>query len=263
MSRFIGLAQAHTLAFCSPWDENYAMNRTITKRVAVLITAISLVGCISLAPATMAAAPERSITITADGTVKVSPDAVRLNATVSVVAPSNKEAFSLASTSASGVRSALTANKIATKDTATQSITVYPEYNYTQDKGSVLTGYRSSQSFTVIIRNTKSAGAIVDAVILAGGDNLQVKGVTPFILDATKATASARSDAVKKAKAKVASYVSLLGLKLGKVNSLVENSSPNSYIPMMGVAKSDAGATQIDLGQQDVTVSITVSWALG
>ncbi len=29
---------------------------------------------------------------------------------------------------------------------------------------------------------------------------------------------------------------------------------------MLGVAKSDAGGTVVDLGQQDVTVSITVQW---
>ncbi len=44
---------------------------------------------------------------------------------------------------------------------------------------------------------------------------------------------------------------------------LVENSSPVSYAPIMGVAKAaDSGATEIDLGNQDVTVSITIRWSL-
>ena len=238
------------------------MNKNVVKKFAGFALATCLIGALTLSPVAIAATPPRYITITADGTVKVSPDAVRLNATVSVVAANNKEALALTSGSASAVRTSLTANKISTKDIATQSVTVYPEYNYTQDKGSVLMGYRGSQSFTVIIRNAKSAGAIVDALVAAGGDNLQINGVTPFILDTTKATASARTDAVKKAKAKAASYASLMGIKLGKLNYLTENASRTSFPLMLGMAKSDAEATQIDLGQQDVTVSITVSWAL-
>jgi uncharacterized protein YggE len=238
------------------------MNRNIVRKIAVLAIAIALIGGVALAPASLAATPSRYITVSADGTIKVTPDAVRLNATVSVVAGTSKEALAQSSTSAAAVRAALIAHGVATKDISTQSLTVYPEYNYTTDKGSVLVGYRGSQNFTVILRNATNAGAIVDSVVGAGGDNLQINGVTPYVLDSTKATASARSAAVKNAKTKAASYASLLGVKLGKVNYLIENSAPSFYPPMMGVAKDAAGSTQIDLGQQDVTVSITVQWAL-
>ena len=239
------------------------MNRKYLKRIAVVAIALSLVGGVALAPASMAASSSRYITISSDGSVKVSPDAVRLNATVSVVTGTNKDALAATSTSSSAVRAALLANGVVAKDIATQSVTVYPEYNYTQDKGSVLVGYRGSQSFVVIIRKTATAGAVVDAVVLAGGDNLQVSGVTPFVSDSTKATIAARTVAVKNARAKATSYASLLGVKLGKVNYLIENSSPVVYgAPVMAMAKADSGATQIDLGQQDVSVSISVQWAL-
>lgn len=238
------------------------MNRNLVKRISVLAIALTLVGGVALAPASLAATPNRYITISSDGTVKVTPDAVRLNATVSVVAGTSKEALAQSSTSAAAVRAALIAHGVATKDISTQSLTVYPEYNYTTDKGSVLIGYRGSQNFTVVLHNATNAGAVVDSVVGAGGDNVQISGVTPYVLDSTKATVSARSVAVKSAKAKAASYASLLGVKLGKVNYLIENSAPSFYPPMMGVAKDAAGSTQIDLGQQDVTVSITVQWAL-
>jgi uncharacterized protein YggE len=152
---------------------------------------------------------------------------------------------------------------IATKDVKTTSITVFPEYNYTQDRGSVQIGFRASQSFEVIIRNATNAGAIVDDVVAAGGDAIQIQGATPFILDSAKATASARAAAVANARAKARSYAELLDVKLGKVTYLVENSSPVSYVPLMGVAKTaDSMATEIDLGNQDVTVSITIRWSL-
>lgn len=240
------------------------MKITRIQKIAATSIATALVGGTALSmPASAATPATRYITVNSEGSVKVAPDAVRLNATVSIVGANSKSALADASTAASAVRAALKTSGVETKDIATQSLTVYPEYNYTQDKGQSLIGYRAAQSFVVTIRNAKSAGAIVDSVVGAGGDSLQVNGVTPFILETTKATLSARTDAVKKAKAKAASYASLLGVKLGKVIYLTENSSPSNYLPMLAMAKSaDSGATQIDLGQHDVTVGISVQWAL-
>jgi uncharacterized protein YggE len=240
------------------------MITTRTRKIAAALIALTLVGGIAASlPAEAATAATRYVTVNSDGSVKVTPDAVRLNANVSVVAGSNKEALAKTSTSAAAVRAALTAAGIAKADIATQSISVYPEYNYTQDKGSVLIGYRGSQGFVVTIKNAENAGAVVDAVVAAGGDNLQIQGVTPFVLDSSKATESARANAVKNAKAKAASYANLLDTKLGRVNYLVENSSPVNYPPVMAMAKAaDSEATVVDLGQQDVTVSITIQWAL-
>ena len=208
-----------------------------------------------------ASALSRTITVSATGSVKVTPDAVRVNATVTKVATSNTLALSEVGASAAAVRKALLANGISTKDIKTQSLTVYPEYNYTQEKGSVLIGYRGSQSFEIVVRNTLNAGTVVDAIVAAGSDNLQLNGVTPFVIDSTKALASAQSVAVKNAKAKAASYAKLLSVKLGKVNYLIENTSPVYFGPVMAMDKA-SGSTVVDLGQQDVTVSITVSWIL-
>ena len=225
-----------------------------------LTTSTLLSGGIIAVPAN-AAPQSRTITVSATGSVKVTPDAVRVNATVTKVTTSNALALSEVGTIAAAVRKALLANGISTKDIKIQSLTVYPEYNYTQEKGSVLIGYRGSQSFEIVVRNAQNAGTVVDAIIATGSDNLQLNGVTPFVIDSTKALASAQSVAVKNAKGKAASYAKLLGVKLGKVNYLIENSSPTYSGPLMAMDKA-SGSTVVDLGQQDVTVSITVSWNL-
>ena len=240
------------------------MTTTRNRKIAATLIALTLVGGIAAAlPAEAATTATRYVTVNSQGSIKVTPDAVRLNANISVVAGSNKDAMAKTSTAAAAVRAALTKSGILKGDIATQSITVYPEYNYTQDKGSVLVGYRGSQSFVVTIKNAENAGAVVDAVVAAGGDDLQIQGVTPFVLDSSKATESARANAVLNAKAKATSYAKLLGVKLGRVNYLIENSSPISYPPVLAMAKAaDSEATVVDLGEQDVTVSITVQWSL-
>ena len=234
----------------------------ITKKF-IAIPVVALVAAAAFALPASAATPARYVTVNAEGVVQVTPDAVRINASVSLVAGTSAQALSKTSTAAAKVRAALIAKKIATKDIKTTSISVYPEYNYTQDKGSVQIGYRASQSFEVIVRNAASAGAVVDDVVTAAGDDVQIQGATPFVLDSAKATATARAAAVANARAKAKSYAELLDVKLGKVTYLVENSSPVSYTPIMGVAKAaDSMATEIDLGNQDVTVSITIRWSL-
>ena len=239
------------------------MTTSLFKKSLLLLTPLALIATVATPVAASAATSTRYITVSAEGTVKVAPDAVRLTATVTTVAASNKEALASTSTNAAAVRKALLAAGIATKDIATQNITVYPEYKYDTNGGSTLAGYRGSQLFSVVIRAAANAGAVVDAVVASAGDSVQINSVSPFLLDAAKAAESARAVAVKNAKAKATSYAKLLGVKLGKVNYLVENGSPSISVPVFAAAaKAEDASTVVDLGQQDVTVSITLQWAL-
>jgi hypothetical protein len=234
---------------------------SIRNAMASVIT-LTLISGVGLAlPA--AAADIRYITINATGTTRVAPDAVRINATVFVLGTTNKGALNAAGKSSTAVRSALAANKVATKDIATQSITVYPEYSYPASGTPTLSGYRATQSFDITIRSATTAGVVVDAIVEAGGDNLQVNGVSPFVLDSDKATEAARTAAVKKAKAKATSYAKLLGVKLGRVIYLDETSSSSTYPIYNATAKADSVETVVDLGEQKVSVSVTVRWAIG
>jgi uncharacterized protein YggE len=232
------------------------------KTRVIAVISISVLASTFGAQFAQAATPTRYISVSSTGNVKVTPDAVRLNASVSALAKVSKDALSNANIAASKFRTAILANGIDKKNLSSTTLTVYPEYNYTQDAGNVLIGYRASQSFEVIIRNAAKAGEIVDAVVANAGDALYINGVTPFIYDNTKATEAARVSAVKNAKTKATSYAKLLGVKIGKIINLQESSAPSSYPISMVQAKSDAGATEIDLGQQDISVSVSTKWAI-
>lgn len=228
----------------------------------ILLLAVVAFSISSMALPAAQAAESRYITVKAQGTVKVVPDAVRINATATNLASTNKDALSATSKTAAAIRAALKAAKIDSKDIATTSITTFPEYKYGNDGTTTLLGYRATQSFTITVKAANTAGAIVDSLVAAGGDSVQINGVSPFVLDSTKATESARAIAVKNAKSRALSYAKLLGVSLGKVNYLTEDSSPVPPAPIFATAKSEADATVVDLGQQDVTVAITVQWSL-
>ena len=231
------------------------------KRRISLVTAISIATLALMAPSSEAAA-SRYITVKAQGTVQVTPDAVRISATASNIAASSKDALAATSKSSASIRAALKSAKIDSKDIATQSISVFPEYKYTNDGGSTLVGYRATQSFSITVRMATSAGAVVDSIIEAAADSAQINSVSPFVLDSTKSSEAARSVAVKNAKARALSYAKLLGVKLGKINYLVEESAPSSPTPIYASAKAEVDTTIVDLGQQDVTVSITAQWLI-
>jgi len=227
------------------------------------ISAILLSGALlSAAGFTSAQAANRYINVSATGSVKVTPDTVRINTTVTNVGATSAAAQSTVATSASALRKALASNGVVTQYIKSANLTIYPEYNYTADKGSVLLGYRASQTFEIIVRNAKNAGTVVDAIVAATGENMTLDGVTPYVFDNTTATNAARTDAVTRAKAKAAHYAKLLGVTLSTVTSLDETTAPSPYPIMMATAKMDSGATQIDLGQQDVSVSVAVRWSI-
>lgn len=204
-----------------------------------------------------------SITVQAVGTADVVPDSVRLSLTISVVSDSNEDALSLAASAADRVRGVLTDSGVATADIATQTLTVNPEYSYTEAEGQKIIGYRASQVFDVLIRDAEGAGAVVDAVVAAGGADVSINYTSPVVEDATASAVAARKDAVAKARAKAEEYAALLDVELGDVLYLTEVSSPNNVV--IG-AKADEVAerlgTTVDLGTQEVTVTVEVRWEI-
>jgi uncharacterized protein YggE len=207
----------------------------------------------------------QGITVQATGTADVVPVAVRLSLSVSVMADTSEAALSAVATSADAVRAALQNAGIDDADIATQTLAVNPEYTYTDAEGQKLIGYRATQVFDVLVRDAEGAGAVVDAVVRAGGDAVAVNSTTPVVDDATDGATTARKDAVEKARAKAEEYAELLGVELGDLVYLTELSAPTNVIL---AAKSDAVSSEsagsvVDLGTQEVTVTVEARWQLG
>jgi len=205
----------------------------------------------------------QGITVQATGTADVVPDAVRLSLSVSVLAESNEIALSQAASTAESVRTTLKDLGVKDADIATQTVSVNPEYSYTESEGQKIVGYRASQVFDVLIRDAENAGAVVDAVVTAGGANVSINYTSPVVDDATTGAIAAREAAVAQARAKAEEYAKLLDVELGDLVYLTEVSAPTNIV--VG-AKSDAMAessgTRIDLGTQEVAVTVEVRWEI-
>lgn len=237
------------------------------KPLFVLVSAVALAGCSIGGGDTYQGveAPNRGVTVQATGTAKVVPDGVIFQFAVTNLGESAESVTNVVADLADKAREVLDNADIDDKDIASQSISVNEEIQYNPDGSQNSLGYRAVQSFVVIIREEDEAGTIVQDVIAAVGDGIRVDGVTPTVLDNEDALNDAREDAVDKAKAKAEDYADLLGIDLGEVQSVSEVSSP---VLMGRIATAESGMDsaakdiQVDLGEQDVTVTIEVRWGI-
>jgi hypothetical protein len=207
---------------------------------------------------------ETGVTLDATGSVKVVPDGVQFNFSVFAVEATSKSASERANVLASSAREALEGSKIDKKDIATTNVSVYPEYSYSQDGLQTLNGFRATQSFAVTLRDTENSGSVVDSVVLSVGTDLTIDTLAPILIDTKEAAKQARENAIKLAKAKAEDYANLLGVELGDVISVREFATTAS-VPqpwLRDVASSvESAKTVIDLGAQEVLITVEVHWA--
>jgi uncharacterized protein YggE len=121
-------------------------------------------------------------------------------------------------------------------------------------------------AFAVTLRDTENAGAVVDAVLLVVGTDLTIDTLSPILLDTSDALEQARERAIKLAKKKAEDYADLLDVELGDVISVREfsgsSSLPQPWLRDMTTADSlESTKTVVDLGTQEVTVTVEVRWA--
>ena len=236
--------------------------RKINVAIVLAVSAFVLVGCgdtVNVGDNGVS----QGITVQATGVADVVPDAVQVSLSVSVVAEANDVALSQVAATAEVVRTTLEQLGIDAADIATQSVSVNPEYSYTEAEGQKIVGYRASQSFDVLLRAASAAGAVVDALVAAGGANLSINATYPVVNDSTAAAQAARNDAVAKARAKAEEYAELLDVELGDLVFLTEISAPtNITIGAKADVMAESASTVIDLGTQEVTVTVEVRWQI-
>lgn len=236
--------------------------RKINVAIVLAVSAFVLVGCgdtVNVGDNGVS----QGITVQATGVADVVPDAVQVSLSVSVVAEANDVALSQVAATSEVVRTTLEQLGIDAADIATQSVSVNPEYSYTEAEGQKIVGYRASQSFDVLVRDASAAGAVVDALVAAGGANLSINATYPVVNDSTAAAQAARNDAVAKARAKAEEYAELLDVELGDLVFLTEISAPtNITIGAKADVMAESASTVIDLGTQEVTVTVEVRWQI-
>ena len=200
------------------------------------------------------------ITVTGTGMVTGTPNQLTLNMGVQVTGASVDSALQEANQAASQVTAVLRAQGVAAADIQTSGLYIQPNYG---SASQTPTGYGASESLTATLVSISAAGAQIQAAVHAGGNAVTVDGISLDLTDTSGLLATARARAVADARAKAAQYAQALGQPLGPVVSISDQTQAASLpVPMAAPAAGRAAPVPINPGSQQLTISVTVVYAL-
>ena len=223
---------------------------------AGIATVVALVGVGRIQSAsgdTTPTTPDRTITVTGNGSVSAVPNQVTLSFGVTTQAKTAAAALSANSDDMTKVIQALKDAGVAAADLQTSSVSLSP--NTSQD-GTQIVGYTASNSVSATIKDIGKAGALIDAAVAAGAN--QVGGPFLSVSDTDGLYRSALKKAVVDAKAKAQALADAAGLTLGAVRSVSESGGSTPPQPFYAATDKAVASTPVEPGTQDVTAAATV-----
>lgn len=210
-----------------------------------------------------ATTPQRHITVTAEGSVSAVPDMVLISTGVQTTAETARDALADNSKAMRRVIKRLKEVGIRGRDIATDNLSVQPEYQRTRDnsKPPVVTGYRVNNSVRIQVKDISLLGEVLDEVIELGAN--QVGGIQFQVSREERLRDEARTKAMENARRRAELFAREANARLGEVLMIREghaNFNPRPVAMEMRSAK--AGGVPLQAGTQELSASVTVTWAL-
>ena len=240
--------------------------------LALVLAAVSLAGCTAenTSPIEIEGLSinnqQEGIWVSGQGTATVTPDIAVLSLGVEAQASSVADAQSQAMAAMNEVMEALDDNGIAEKDIQTQYYNIRQVTKWDRDEEEeVIAGYRVTNRVSAKIREIDDAGAVIDAVVAAGGDLIRIDSIYFSVDDPSPYYEEARADAMADAKAKAEQLAELAGANLGKAKYISESSQTPPTIYRQGAVYEEAAPamdTAISPGEVEINLTVQVNYAL-
>jgi uncharacterized protein YggE len=221
--------------------------------VAALLAVAAFAGIGSPEPAlSQAEEVQNGITATGMGSVRTVPDRAEFAFGVQTTGRTATQALAANATEMRRVIAALREAGVAAAEIQTQYVSLSPRQS---DDGEII-GYTASNTVSARIRDLDRAGAVIDAAVSAGAN--QVSGPALSRSDATALYRDALRAAYNDARAKAQTLAGAAGVSLGRMLVVVEAGGGPAPIPAERTA--DTG-TPIEPGTQEVSATVTVTFA--
>ena len=238
--------------------------RTIFLTALALGAATLPASSMAQAVATVPVLTGTRLDISATGEVTRVPDLAIISAGVQTLQPTATAAIEENAARMERVRAALKRAGIEDKDIQTSSINLNPEYVYENNRPPRLTGYRATNTVNVKFRDLKRTGAILDALVAEGAN--QINGPSLTIDKPDEAYDEARIKAIAAGQERAQLYARALGKRIVRILSVSEG---GGYVPPpmpMAYARAESGMadakTSIDPGTQQLQVNLAMSFEL-
>lgn len=242
------------------------MKRTFLFTAAVMLAAILLSAC---GPATVVsnpAPPQRTLTVTGTGTVKLTPDVAYINIGVHTEMSTASAAMTSNNNQTQQVIDALKNASVDPKDIQTTNFSIYPNTQVDPQTGKQIgTTYVVDNTVYVTIHQLDKLGSILDATVAAGANS--VNSIQFDVADKSQAIQQAHDQAIKDARNQAQAIATAAGVSLGNLQTL--SFYDNVPTPMMdtfgkggGMAAAPSAAVPINPGQMTLMVTVNMTYEI-
>lgn len=205
---------------------------------------------------------KRTISLSATGAVKTTPDQVEISTGVTSEGQTARDALTKNTEAMSKVVDGLKDAGIDPKDIQTTNFSVSPVYEQRkQGQAAFITGYRVSNQVHITVRDTKKLGEILDKVVSLGAN--EIGSISFGVSEPEALKDEARKQAIRNAIADAKLYAETAGVELGPVLSITEEDG--GYVPRRMEAASPMAMAKdvpIEAGTTTVEVRLRVTWEL-
>lgn len=210
---------------------------------------------------------QNSLSVSGEGKATTVPDVVNIQAGVSELGETTKEAQEKANEKLSAIIAILEENDVPERNAQTSNLSFYPEYEWKGDDGRQLIGQRVRQTLTIKIpeidENPERVTNILDALGTING--LELNSVNFDIEDKKELFSEAREKAFEKAHQKAKELAKFGDVTLGKPITISEANLSYNPMPYRNFAKTEmmamdgvGGGSALPAGELDVTATINV-----
>lgn len=200
--------------------------------------------------------------VSATGSITRVPDLAVIEAGVVTQAANAAQAMQQNNAQMAKVLAALRKSGVAERDIQTATISLSPQYRYAENQPPVITGYQASNQVSIRFRDIAKSGAILDTLVGQGANNISGPNLT--VDKPEGALDEARTDAIKKARARAELYAQAAGLKVDRILAIAENGAlPAPPVPMVAMrANMAADKLEVVAGERELNVTVSVRFLL-
>ena len=209
----------------------------------------------------------RQVYVQGQGSIRVDPDLAYVNLGVVTQAPEADDAQTKNAINMRNILAALGELGIKGEDIETSYFNVYPVYRYSEEKGDQITGYRVSNTISVMLKDLAKVGEVIDVAIKTGATN--VNSVRFTLSNEEPWQDKALTLAVENGRRKAGVMAAAAGEKLGPImvirdpNTQFEPYYAGNEMMVKMVASSDRGMpTYIQPGKLEIKAIVEMVFAL-
>lgn len=200
--------------------------------------------------------------VVAEGRSTRVPDLATIRAGVVTQGTTAQAALSENATRMDRVIAALKRAGVADRDLQTATIQLNPQYRYGENVPPAITGYQATNTVSVRFRDVAKSGAILDALVREGANQIDGPNLALEAMDT--AMDEARTDAIRRARARAELYAKAAGLRVERILVIAEGATalPPQPMPQMMMRAEMAKDSQVLPGEQEINATVTVRFLL-